>query len=71
MAIVQGNAASCSLQIPVSWAITNSQDGAFLSYEIYGISASGSQFDLTRPEQGSGVAYPPGGGTANITINVK
>ena len=72
VAEVNGATAVCAVEIPFSWTVNNAWSGARLSYEIDAISVAGSLPVVVRSsaERGVAVAFPPAGGTENLSFNV-
>lgn len=63
-----GSFANCTVEIPFSWTVADTQNGVALSYEIDAVSGAGMA--AVRTQQGIGVAYPEMGGAASLRLNV-
>ena len=68
-AIVTGNTANCTVQIPFYWPVEGLGSGIDLSYEIQAVGASGAP--PARRSSRVRVAYPPAGATASLAIPIR
>jgi hypothetical protein len=71
LATVDGNSALCSVQIPFSWAVGDTQSGVALSYEIDAISGAGALPSPVRAQQGIALPYPAAGTASSVAIRVN
>ncbi len=69
---VNGSTATCAVEIPFSWMLSNTPSGAVLSYEIEALSVVSSVPVVVRSsaQQGLVVAYPGIGRTVSLTYDV-
>jgi hypothetical protein len=63
--------ANCSVEIPFSWAASDAQGGALLSYEIDAVSRPEAVAVPLLRQEAIGVAYPPPDGTARLSIDLR
>jgi hypothetical protein len=66
---VIGSSANCTVQVPFAFKVSDPGVGAALSYRIEAFTPSGPAF--LRTQQGIAVAYPKGGKTENIGLNIN
>lgn len=65
---VANSSASCTVELPVSLAVSNLQNGALLSYEIDAYTGSAPVF--ARAQQGIILSSPRSGGVTALTLDV-
>jgi hypothetical protein len=72
VAVVTGTAATCTVEIPFAWTLSNTRGGVSMSYEIDAFNATGTLPNVVRTsaQQGMAESYPASGGTTNLTFNV-
>jgi hypothetical protein len=68
VAAIVGSSGNCSVEIPFSWMVADTQNGVALSYEIDAVNGSGVA--AGRTQQGIDVAYPEMGKAANMRLRV-
>jgi hypothetical protein len=63
-----GSSANCTVEIPFSWTVVDTETGVVMSYEIDALSGPGVA--AVHTQQGVGLAYPRMGGAASVRLNV-
>jgi hypothetical protein len=69
VARVSGSSATCSVRMPFAFAADETRNGAALSYEIDGSTASGPVF--VRTQKNISIPLPQVGSTQNLLLNIN
>jgi hypothetical protein len=72
VAAITGSTAVCTVEIPFSWTVESTRNGAALSYQIDAVNATVTLPAVVRTSIQQGIAepYPSSGATSSISLNI-